>query len=481
MHARLPLGRLLWRASLAALLVAFASAAIGVATADEPAKADQAADPNADLIRMVVELLAEKDKDLRALGLDQVRTEAKGPVATRQFAARLPELAPAAQVGLLSALADRGDPVAKPAVLDLLHSTRDKEVRVAAIAALGSLGDIDDVAVLLSLLSSVEADDQAAARASLVRLRGEEVPAAIAARLKSADAALSAMLLDVLATRRAVGTVPAILEAATRDDPAVRSAAMKALGELATPEHLPGLVRGLLKAAPGGEREAAERCVVQVCSRVDDEQNRAKPLLAILESLSPAERVILLPTLGRVGGAASLPVVEAAIADPDSARHQAGLRALCNWPAASVAQRLIELWASETDVATRQMILSALIRVAPLPDQRPDDERLALVKQVMEMCSRDEDRRLLLKRASAIRTIDTLRFLLPYLEQSDYAQQACESIVELAHHRGLREPNKQEFDRALDQVLAKSGDATVRERARRYKNGQTWVRPKPPR
>ncbi|MGD9648932.1 MAG: HEAT repeat domain-containing protein, partial [Pirellulales bacterium] len=402
-------------------------------------------------------------------------------VATRQVAARVPALAPAAQVGLHSALAERGDPVAKPAVLDLLHSTRDKEVRVAAIAALGSLGDIDDVAVLLSLLSSVEADDQAAARASLVRLRGEEVPAAIAARLKSADAALSAMLLDVLATRRAVGTVPAILEAATRDDPAVRSAAMKALGELATPEHLPGLVRGLLKAAPGGEREAAERCVVQVCSRVDDEQNRAKPLLAILESLSPAERVILLPTLGRVGGAASLPVVEAAIADPDSARHQAGLRALCNWPAASVAQRLIELWASETDVATRQMILSALIRVAPLPDQRPDDERLALVKQVMEMCSRDEDRRLLLKRASAIRTIDTLRFLLPYLEQSDYAQQACESIVELAHHRGLREPNKQEFDRALDQVLAKSGDATVRERARRYKNGQTWVRPKPPR
>jgi hypothetical protein len=57
-------------------------------------------------------------------------------------------------------------------------------------------------------------------------------------------------------------------------------------------------------------------------------------------------------------------------------------------------------------------------------------------------------------------------------------EHACETIVELAHHRGLREPNKPEFDRALDKVMATSKNATTVDRAKRYKNNQTWVRPK---
>ncbi len=64
--------------------------------------------PN-ELLQMVVDLIGDKDKDFRAAGLDQVRSEAKGPAATKLFAAQLPKLDASAQVGLLSALADRGD------------------------------------------------------------------------------------------------------------------------------------------------------------------------------------------------------------------------------------------------------------------------------------------------------------------------------------------------------------------------------------
>ena len=54
----------------------------------------------------------------------------------------------------------------------------------------------------------------------------------------------------------------------------------------------------------------------------------------------------------------------------------------------------------------------------------------------------------------------------------------CETIVELAHHRGLREPNKAEFDPLLDRVMATSKDEVVVDRAQRYKKGETWNRPK---
>ncbi len=94
------------------------------------------------------------------------------------------------------------------------------------------------------------------------------------------------------------------------------------------------------------------------------------------------------------------------------------------------------------------------------------------------MCKADDQRKLMLKRASAIRSVETLHFILPYLDQPAFAEQACESIVELAHHRGLREPNKAEFHQALDRVIATSKDAVVIDRANRYKRDQTWVRPK---
>jgi hypothetical protein len=237
------------------------------------------------------------------------------------------------------------------------------------------------------------------------------------------------------------------------------------------------MVAGVLEAAAGKEREAAERSVVAVCMR-GEEARRAEPLLAAVAALDAAERSVLLSTLGRVGGDKARNIIEDAIASADDEQHALGLQALCRWPDASVASRLIELVNSDEHSAHRATALRALIRVAPLPDGRSDVAKLALLKQAMAMCTRDAERNLVLQRASAVRIPETLAFAVPYVDQSAYAQQACETIVELAHHRTLRETNKAAFDRALDQVIATSRDALVIERAQRYRLGQTWVRPK---
>src|SRR5512145_2824406 len=81
------------------LLVALASIAalcrIPTSMAQEAVAQGEPAD---ELVQLVVGLLEDKDKDLRALGLEQVRTAAKGPAATRRFAALLPNLPPDTQV-----------------------------------------------------------------------------------------------------------------------------------------------------------------------------------------------------------------------------------------------------------------------------------------------------------------------------------------------------------------------------------------------
>jgi HEAT repeat protein len=448
--------------------------AAALAGAAAPIAAEEAGN---DVISLIVELLQDRDKDIRALGLEQVRSQAKGRAATHEFAAVLPNLTPDAQIGLLGALADRGDTAARPAVLEALANSHATDVHVAAIAALGPLGEPADVPRLVQILSEASEAEQMAARRSLVRLAGDEIPRAIAAEMEKAPPPVRVALIEVLAARRAVNAIDDILSAAVDADPHVRTAAMAALGDLAGPEHLSGMVQGVLKAEEGRERAAAEKAVMFVSCRIADPEQRAVPLLAVMDTLEDAERTALLPTLGRVGGAAAWKIVEGAVTGSDPVRHELGLIALCNWPDASVAEQLIEQAQTDEHPECRRRALRALIRVAPLPDGRSDAEKLDLLQRAMAMSTRDAERKLVLERARAIRTPQTLRFVMQYLDEPTYAEQICQTVVELAHHRNLREPNKAEFDRALDQVLKTSQDATVLERATRYKNGQTWARP----
>ena len=168
------------------------------------------------------------------------------------------------------------------------------------------------------------------------------------------------------------------------------------------------------------------------------------------------------------------------IADTDAAKRNLGLTALTKWPDATVSERLLDLLSKAQDPNEREILLGSLIRIAPLPDNKLNNQqKLELLQKTMTLCTRDEDRRRVLERANAIRLIETLRFVMPYLDDPNLAEPACLSVVELAHHRSLRDANKDEFTKALDKVLATTKNEELVDRANRYKQGQTWERKKP--
>src|SRR5260370_37969370 len=156
--------------------------------------------PSDEFVQLIVKLIGDGDREFRAAGLEQVRTAARGTSLTRLFAAQLTKLDSSGQVALLGALADRGDVAARPAVLELYASSKDENVRAAAIGALGSLGGTDDLPLLIKALSATATTEQAAARKSLVHLPGETISKSLATESKTAPAAVKAALLEVLAT-----------------------------------------------------------------------------------------------------------------------------------------------------------------------------------------------------------------------------------------------------------------------------------------
>jgi HEAT repeat protein len=433
--------------------------------------------PTSDFTQQIVKLIGNKDREFRAAGLEQVRTSARNPGSTQLFADQLKTVDADGQVALLNALADRGDNAARPAVLELISSSPDESVRAAAISVLGKLGGPNDLPLLIKTLSAGSSAERNAARKSLIALSGDSMNMAIGAQLQAASPATKATLIDVLATRRATDQLPPISAATLDEDAIARRAAMRALAQIGTPEQIPQMLAGVLKAQKGSEREQAEKAVAFLCDRIENEEQRAAAVIAALSTVDAAQRDQLLSLVGRVGGRKLVDFVAKIATSDDAARRQLGIDALSKWPDASVADKLLEITTHATDPAERSLAFRGFIKVSAARDHRSDHERLDRMKQAMQAAQTPEEVALVINRVRTAYDIDALRFVLPYLDQPQFSQIACETVVEIAHHREVRDPNKTEVDQALDKVIKVSKDAVVVERANRYKRGETWQRP----
>jgi len=433
------------------------------------------------LVAQIIRLIGDNDREFRAAGLEKIRTAAPGASNTQQFAAQLTKLSPDGQIALLDALADRGDAAARKPVLEFFASSTDATVRAAALGALGRLGGPDEVPLLIKAVADGSKLERVAARQSLCQITGPTINAALAAALASAPPQPKVALIEVLAVRRSSDALPALIDASVDEHEGVRRAAMAALGEIGRREDLARMLPGVIKARQGSERDEAEKHVALVCSRIENEDERGAALIDALNTVSVEQRDQLLSLLGRVGRKKLLEYVTSVAKSDDPTRRTLGIDALSKWPDASVAETLFGIVNSSTDPVQRDQAFRGYLRVSANRDGRPDKERLNLLKQGMKAAKTPAEVTLVINRVRTAYDFDALRFVLPYVDQPEFAQTACETIVEIAHHREVRDPNKAEVDKMLDKVISTSKDPVVVERARRYKRGETWDRRSSPR
>jgi HEAT repeat protein len=363
----------------------------------------------------------------------------------------------------------RGDKSLAPIALAAVQS-KDDAVRLAAVRTLAVVGDVSALPVLTRLAAAEDKLGEAA-KQSLEAICGPKIDERIMAAMRAEkDPARRAEWIDLLASRRPAGVVPVLLGEAAHPDPAVRSRAVDALAKLAGPKDIPAMVALVLKTEKGPQRDEVEKAVRLLCQQALEVEHRADPVIEVYRSAAAADRAELLPLLGRLGGPAARASIQQALDSKDPQLHAAGVRAICNWPDPSVADQLLDLAQTGAAPAQRLVALRAFIRVVALPGNLSDDKRLAMLKQAMQLAGRDEERALVLERASAVRSVETLRFLLPYLSTT-LAEPASKSIVELARHKELRQPNKKEFGAALSTVIKTSTDPDTLEKARRCLQG----------
>ena len=197
-----------------------------------PAHLHNAATRQAMLIRpgdagpLLQELLASADDASFAMALT-VSRELDSSQVTHVLIASLSALPSPRRTQVVRLLGDRGDPVARDALVQCASSS-DVAMRAAALLALGQTGDVSTVPLLLAAASDSEAEIVAAARQAIVALQGDDMDAAVEAALAEAAGSQRRFLIDVIGQRRIKSAAAELVPLANDPDEPTRLAALRA-------------------------------------------------------------------------------------------------------------------------------------------------------------------------------------------------------------------------------------------------------------
>ncbi len=379
-----------------------------------------------------------------------------GANSTKMLGELLPKLPAPAQVLLLDALADRGDNSVKNAVIALQNSS-SAEVKVAAANALGALGNSADVDRLLAV-AAVEGDAQAAARSALSVLgatgtEGAAVNTKLMAVLKGTDSARQTEALRALTARREISALPAMITLLNGTGDVAKEAA-RSIGEIGTPTAVPALMLWLQK---GGDVGVGEKAVSAIYNRNDKTQISPEPLLQVLATpnLATPLRASTFRLLGTLGSMQGFDRVAAATKDADADVSDAAIRALADWPSPQAIPTLIEVAGAAQKPVYNVLALRGVARLVGRSEQN-GDEKVAILKNAMEVAKRGEEKQLLLGALGDIKTLNALKLAEPLLADDGLKDSAGATIVKISE--GLRGQQLRDARPILEKALASSAN-----------------------
>lgn len=417
---------------------------------------------NQEIINQVIDALKSDDPQMQTGAITIVR-EIPGPEVTKALVQELPKLPPAAQVQLLSALADRGDALALPAVVEAVKSP-EESVRVAALKAVGQLGSAASVPLLAERAAAAKGAEQKAARDGLYRLRGAEVDAAILQALPSAAPDVKVELISAVGERNIGGAIRPLLATAADEDRKVRLESFKVLRIIARPEDLPALVNLLLEVKSDADRSEAEKMVAAVAHKIEEKGRQATAVLAVLPNVKEtAGRASLLRTLGRIGDSSSLPTLQAALTNREPEIQDAAIRALSDWPTPGPVPDLVKVAQTSDNKVHKVLALRGFVRLLGLDSRRPAEETIDLYKKAMDLAGDAAEKKRVLSGLAAAKSVAALTLSAQYLDDVTLHLEAESAAVQIARATAGSDP--QRTKEVLQKVIQGTKNDALREQA----------------
>jgi len=362
--------------------------------------------------RYIYEALKSDNKHLYGMVATIVRTVPDKTTA-EVMVTGLIQFKPEVQIMLINALAARNDSAGVEFVKDACKYD-NITVKQTALSALGKIGDESCVSLLV----------EHAAIDSLATLRGENVNAVLADRLRDGDSVKKAVICRALLARNAVKAAPVLLEAARNTDPVVRIEAIKALHDLAGPRQIQAMVDLIFVVEPT-EADQVGKALAAAARRNSMHAECTQDILSRYDRASKADqRIALLTVLGGLGHEQALPILREALGDDSSRIRYAAIKALSAWPDAAPADDLLEVAESADSMTHRVLALRGfidLIDSAALPAVR----KLAHYQQAMQLAHQDTERKKILSVLSSLDTLEAFQMAMSYFDNPSLKKEAA--------------------------------------------------------
>jgi len=378
---------------------------------------------------LLLNALRSPDKAIFAVGLSTAR-ELPGRAVTDALAAELDRTSADRQGPLLLALAERSDAAALPAVFAAARS-QSKSLRLVAIEVMARTRAAACVPVLLEVLAESDAESATAARAALLRMPSRMVDDQLAARLRQVTGPQRRALLELAGQRRVTAAVPEMVRASTDSDPAIRAAAIKALGLTVNADDLGALIGLLANAKSAEELSPVEAALEAACTRIPDKAACADKLLAALPTSATPAKCAVLRVLPAASTPPGLAAVQSALTSQDAAVRDAALRVLAEWPDAPALPVLLGVLRTTQDETQRFFALRGSVRLLGLSGQNTQ-ETLKTYADLLAGTRKTEDRKVILSGLANVADPAALRMLEPLLADPQIQPEAEAAMLTIA-------------------------------------------------
>jgi HEAT repeat protein len=420
-----------------------------------------------DAVAMILDILRSDDQQMQTVAISMIR-DLQGTKVTEALAEELPNLSITSQMQLISALGDRGDSAALPAVVNAIKSS-EPSVRIAALKALRQLGGASSVNLLAKTAASTKGQEQKAARDSLYRLRGPGVDETILESIPKTEAQIKVELIGSVGERNITGGINVLLKTAKDSDGKVRVESFRALKVIADPEHLPALVDILTSLNSSSEINEAQTTIAAIARKIEDKNRQSESVLTALASATDIQsRCSLLGVLGKIGDSKSLPVLTAALKDENVDVKAAAIRALTEWPNPEPLPDLMKVAESSESKIHRILALRASVYLLRLESERPAEESIEIYHKAMNLAPDASEKKRVLSGLAEVKSLGALQIAMDYLDDETLCREAELAVIKIADNI-YREFTKQ-AQNALKKIVQDSKNDMVRKQAQEQLN-----------
>ena len=361
-------------------------------------------------------------------------------ILKKQGGTLMQSLPPEGRLALVNALVHAKKRAGAPLVRAAMRNEADTPARLVAISGIGDLGDAEDASALIELLGHADAAVADAARMSLIKLADPKTDGclvkALATRAGHTDA--HTRLLGIITFRKSPKAAAKIVPYLTDAEPAVRTAAIQALTELATEKQLAELFAAVCKATDAKEKRAAEKALFAFSRKYPEAAADAiTPLFAAADA---ERRRALLQALGIAGRPQGLPLIQGALKDPDTDVADDAVRVLASWDGIAAAPSLLEQAKAHPKNSLRVIALRGFIRLAA---KEPDPaKRAALLKEAGPLATRAAEKQQLAAAWGTVPTPEAVAYLTAQLSDGTLKSEALKALQAVALHTAVDVPDK---------------------------------------